>query len=75
MNAILNGNIDNNNIKEASKEHLSDIEKYLDESKSRKNVDQLKKNLIRIKHLVNKNDKKNYKALIQIEDMILTCFL
>ena len=56
MSAILNGIIDNNNIKEAYNEHFSDIEKYLDESKSSKNVDQLKNYLIRIKNLVNKND-------------------
>ena len=42
MGAILNGIIDNNNIKEAYNQHLSDIEKYLDKSKSSKNVDQLK---------------------------------
>ena len=56
MSAILNEIIDNNNIKEAYNEHFSDIEKYLDESKSSKNVDQLKNYLIRIKNLVNKND-------------------
>ena len=56
MYAILNGIIDNNNIKEAYNQHLSDIEKYLDESKSIKNVDQLKNYLIKIKNLVNKND-------------------
>ena len=43
MNAILYGVIDNNNIKEAYDQHLSNIEKYLDESKSSKNVDKLKK--------------------------------
>ena len=72
MNAISNGIIDNNNIKEV---YFSDIEKNLAKSKSNKNVDQLKNYLIRIKNLVNKNDKKNYKVLIQIENMILTCFL
>ena len=34
MNVILYGAIDNNNIKEAYDQHLSNIEKYLDESKS-----------------------------------------
>ena len=38
MNAILYRAIDNNNIKEAYDQHLSNIEKYLDESKSSKNV-------------------------------------
>ena len=56
MNAILYRVIDNNNIKEAYDEHLSNIEKYLDESKSSKNVNQLKNYLIKIKNLVNKND-------------------
>ena len=56
MNAILYGVIDNNNIKEAYDQHLSNIEKYLDESKSSKNVDKLKNYLIKIKNLVNKND-------------------
>ena len=75
MNAISNGIIDNNNIKEAYDKYFSDIEKNLAKSKSNENVDQLKKYLIRIKNLVNKNDKKNHKVLIQIENMILTCFL
>ena len=56
MNAILYGAINNNNIKEAYDDHLSNIEKYLDESKSSKNVNQLKNYLIKIKNLVNKND-------------------
>ena len=56
MNTILYGVIDNNNIKEAYDQHLSNIEKYLDESKSSKNVDKLKNYLIKIKNLVNKND-------------------
>ena len=56
MNAILYGVIDNNNIKEAYDQHLSTNEKYLDESKSSKNVDKLKNYLIKIKNLVNKND-------------------
>ena len=56
MNAILSGAIDNSNIKEAYDQHLSNIEKYLDESKSSKNVDKLKNYLIKIKNLVNKND-------------------
>ena len=56
MNAILYGAIDNNNIKEAHDEHLSNIEKYLDESKSSENVDKLKNYLIKTKNLVNKND-------------------
>ena len=34
MNVTLYGAIDNNNIKEAYDQHLSNIEKYLDESKS-----------------------------------------
>ena len=75
MNAIFNGIIDNNNIKEAYNKYFSDIEKNLAKSKSNKNVDQLKNYLIIIKNLVNKNDKKNYKVPIQIENMILTCFL
>ena len=75
MNAIFNGIIDNNNIKEAYNKYFSDIEKNLAKSKSNKNVDQLKNYLIIIKKLVNKNDKKNYKVPIQIENMILTCFL
>ena len=75
MNAILNGTIDNNNIKVAYNKYFSDIEKNLAKSQSNKNVDQLKNYLIRIENLVNKNDKKNYKVLIQIENMILTCFL
>ena len=54
--AILNGIINNNNIKEAYNQHLIDFEKYLDESKSSKNVDQLKNYLIKIKNLVNKID-------------------
>ena len=41
MNAILYGAIDNNNIKEAYDQHLSNIEKYLDESKSSKKIDKL----------------------------------
>ena len=49
MNAILYGAIDNNNIKEAYDQHLSNIEKYLDESKSSKNVDKLKNYLIKIR--------------------------
>ena len=56
MNAILYGAINNNNIKEAYDDHLSNIEKYLDESKSSKNVDKLKNYLTLIKNLVNKND-------------------
>ena len=56
MNAILYGAINNNNIKEAYDDHLSNIEKYLDESKSSKNINQLKNYLIKIKNLVNKND-------------------
>ena len=56
MNAILYGAVNNNNIKEAYDDHLSNIEKYLDESKSSKNVDKLKNYLIKIKHFVNKND-------------------
>ena len=56
MNAILSGAIDNNNIKEVYDQHLSNIEKYLDESKSSKNVDKLKNYLMKIKNLVNKND-------------------
>ena len=56
MNAILYGGINNNNIKETYDEHLSNIEKYLDESKSSKNIDKLKNYLIKIKNLVNKND-------------------
>ena len=73
MNAILNGIIDNN-IKETYKKYFRDIEKNLAKSKSNKNVDQVKNYLIRIKKLVSKNDKKkNYKVLIQIENMILTC--
>ena len=58
MNAILNGIIDNNNIKEKYNKYFSDIEKNLAKSKSTKNVDQLKNYLMRIKNLVNKNDKK-----------------
>ena len=75
MNAIFNGIIDNSNIKEAYNKYFSDIEKSLAKSKSNKNVDQLKNYLIIIKNLVNKNDKKNYKVPIKIENMILTCFL
>ena len=75
MNAIFNGIIDNNNTKEAYNKYFSDIEKILAKSKSNKNVDLLKNYLIRIKNLVNKNDKKNYKVSIQIKNMILTCFL
>ena len=56
MSAILYGAINNNNIKEAYDDHLSNIEKYLDESKSSKNVDKLKNYLTLIKNLVNKND-------------------
>ena len=56
MNAILYGAMDKNNIKEAYEQHLSNIEKYLDESKSSKNVYKLKNYLIKIKNLVNKND-------------------
>ena len=56
MNAILYGAIDNTNIKEAYNQHLSNIKKYLDESKSSKNVDKLKNYLVKIKNLVNKND-------------------
>ena len=56
MNAILYGAIDNNNIKEAYDQHLSNIEKHLDESKNSKNTDKLKNYLIKIKNLVNKND-------------------
>ena len=56
MYSILNGIIDNNNIKEAYKQRLSDTEKYLDESESSENVDQLKNYLIKIKNLINKND-------------------
>ena len=56
MNAILYGAINNDNIKEAYDDHLSNIEKYLDESKSSKSVNQLKNYLIKIKNLVNKND-------------------
>ena len=56
MNAILYGAMDKNNIKEAYEQHLSNIEKYLDESKSSKNIDKLKNYLIKIKNLVNKND-------------------
>ena len=56
MNAILYGAINNNNIKEAYDDHLSNIEKCLDESKNSKNINQLKNYLIKIKYLVNKND-------------------
>ena len=56
MNAILSGAIDNNNIKEAYDQYLNNIKKYLDESKSSKNVDKLKNYLIKIKNLVNKNN-------------------
>ena len=56
MNAILYGAINNNNIKDSYDDHLSNIEKYLDESKSSKNVNQLKNYRIKIKNLVNKND-------------------
>ena len=42
MNAILNGIIDNNNIKDTYNKYFSDIEKKLAKSKSNKNVDQLK---------------------------------
>ena len=56
MNALLYGAIDNNNIKEAYDQHVSNIEKYLDESKSSKNVDKLKNYPIKIKNLANKND-------------------
>ena len=56
MNAILYGAIDNNNIKEAYDQHLCNIEKYLNASKSSKNVDKLKNYLIKIKNLVNKTD-------------------
>ena len=62
MNAILNGIIDNNNIKETYNKYFSDIEKKLAKSKSNKNVDQLKNYLIRIKKLVNKNDKKKLQS-------------
>ena len=62
MNAILNGIIDNNNIKEKYNEYFSDIEKNLAKSKSTKNVDQLKNYLMRIKDLVNKNDKKKLQS-------------
>ena len=62
MNAISNGIIDNNNIKEANNKYFSDIEKYLAKSKSNKNVDQLKNYLIRITNLVNKNDKKKLQS-------------
>ena len=57
-NAILYGATNNNDIKEAYDNHLSNIEKYLHESKSSKNVNQLKNYLIKIKikNLVNKND-------------------
>ena len=81
MNAILNGIINNYNIKETYNKYFDDIEKDLDKSKSSKNVDKLKNYLIKIKNLVNKNDKKNYKVLIQLENMIqpenmiLTCLL
>ena len=47
QNAILYGAINNNNIKEAYDDHLSNIEKYLHESKSSKNVNQLKNYLIK----------------------------
>ena len=50
------GASDNSNIKEAYDQHLSNIEKYLDESKSSKNVDELKNYRMKIKNLVNKND-------------------
>ena len=56
MNAILYGAINNNNVKEAYDNHLSNIEKYLDESKSSENVNQLKNYLIKITNLINKND-------------------
>ena len=62
INAISNGIIDNNNIKEAYNKYFSDIEKNLAKSKSNKNVDQIKKLSIRIKNLVNKNDKKKLQS-------------
>ena len=48
MNVIVNGVVNNNNIKETYDEYLSDIEKNLAKSKSHKNVDQLKNYLIKI---------------------------
>ena len=56
MNAIANGFINNNNIKEIYNKNFSNFEKDLDKSKSSKNVDKLKNYLIKIKNLVNKND-------------------
>ena len=70
MNAIANALINNNNIKEIYNKIFSNTEKDLDKSKSSKNVDKLKNYLIKIKNFVNKNDKKNYKVLIQLENMI-----
>ena len=58
MNAIVNGLINNNNIKEIYNEIFSNIEKDLDKSKSSKNVDKIKNYLIKIKNLVNKYEKK-----------------
>ena len=81
MNDIANGNINNYNIKKEYDKIFIDIEKDLDKSRSSKNVDKLKYFLIKIKNLVNKNDKKSYKVLIklvnmiQLENMILTCLL
>ena len=68
MNAILYGAVDNNNIKEAYGQHLSNIEKYLDKSKSSKNVDKLKYYLIKIKNLINKNDTEEEEAKEEEEE-------
>ena len=62
MNAIVNGVASNNNIKEKYNKYLSDIEKNLAKSKCNKNVDKFKKYLIKIKNLVNKNDKKKLQS-------------
>ena len=49
MNAIVDGIINNYNVKETYNKYFSDIEKDLDKSKSSKNVDKLKNYLIKIK--------------------------
>ena len=42
MKTIVNGVVNNNNIKETYNKYLSDIEKNLAKSKCNKNVDKLK---------------------------------